>query len=336
MLIKPWLYLPTHFAHHLSEVALPLISRMLTWRTPSSGSLEKNIKGLTFSNPFGLAGGVDKNAKNVLAWQRLGCGFLEIGTVTPDPQTPNPGQILLRDIPNMSLWNKMGFPNEGSKAVYDRLKKVRSEVQVPLFINIGKGRETSLDDAGKDYTRGIETFFEIADAIVVNISSPNTQNLRQLQSKEFLEPLLQMVREKIDFLAKSTQIKKTPLFLIKLSPDLNSEQLGDFVDTAKKYVDGFILTNTTTARDPSWNLPKEGGVSGKLLQTLSENALQLLINQLGNERQNFLIVSVGGIMTPDDAIRRLKMGADLIQVYAGLIYYGPTLFQDCCRRMKMI
>lgn len=290
-----------------------------------------------FPNPFGLAGGVDKNAKNVLAWQRLGCGFLEIGTITPAPQTPNPGQILLRDIPNASLWNKMGFPNEGSKAVYDRVKKVRSEIQVPLFINVGKGRETSLEDAANDYLCGVETFYDLADAIVVNISSPNTQNLRQLQSKEYLEPLIKTVREKINALAKTHTIgRQAPLFLIKLSPDLNSDQLGDFISTAKKYVDGFILTNTTTIRDPSSKLPKEGGVSGKLLQPLAENALQLLIKHLGQERQNFLIVSVGGIMTPDDALRRLQMGADLIQVYAGLIYYGPTLFQDCCRRMEMI
>ncbi len=316
---------------------MPLASRALAWRSSDSSQLEKKIKGLLFPNPFGLAGGVDKNAKNVLAWQRLGCGFLEIGTITPEPQSPNPGQILLRDVPNASLWNKMGFPNEGSKVVFDRVKKLRTKIQVPLFINVGKGRETSLEEAATDYLRGVETFFELADAMVVNISSPNTQNLRQLQSKEYLEPLLSVIRKKMDDLSKSKlPSEQAPLFLIKLSPDLSSEQLSDFITVAKKYVDGFILTNTTTTRDPSSKLPKDGGVSGQLLRSLSENALQLLIKQLGDERQNFLIVSVGGIMTPDDAVRRLKMGADLIQVYAGLIYYGPTLFQDCCRRMKMI
>lgn len=307
---------------------------MLAWRTPASGQLQKNIKGLVFTNPFGLAGGVDKNAKNILSWQRMGCGFIEIGTVTPQPQTPNPGQILMRDIPNSSLWNKMGFPNEGSEKIYQRVLKARKNIQVPLFINVGKGRETPLEKASQDYILGVKKFFDLADAIVVNISSPNTQNLRQLQSKEFLEPLLREVRDQMRQLAQADQ--KSPLFLIKLSPDLDKIQLQDFISIAKKYVDGFILTNTTTSRLPSSTLPQEGGVSGKLLQSLSESVLQILVESLGPERQNFLIVSVGGIMTPDDALKRLQMGADLIQVYAGLIYYGPTLFQDCCRRIKMI
>ncbi len=315
-------------------MTLPIISRALAWRTPRANQLEKKIKGLVFANPFGLAGGVDKNAKNILSWQRMGCGFIEIGTITPEPQLPNPGQILMRDIPNSSLWNKMGFPNDGAEKIYQRILKARKKINVPLFINVGKGRETPLELASQDYLIGVTKFFELADAIVVNISSPNTQNLRQLQSKEFLEPLLNDVRKKMDQLAAPS--KNMPLFLIKLSPDLESSQLEDFITIAKKYVDGFILTNTTTSRLPASPLPQEGGISGKLLKTLSENVLQNLVKSLGDDRKNFLIVSVGGVMTPDDAIKRLQMGADLIQAYAGLIYYGPTLFQDCCRRLKMI
>ncbi|MFN7904457.1 MAG: quinone-dependent dihydroorotate dehydrogenase [Pseudobdellovibrionaceae bacterium] len=331
------MYLPTHFAHDLSELTLPLLSRLLGFRSIKSPQLERKIKGLVFQNPFGLAGGVDKNAKNVLSWQRLGCGFVEIGTITPEAQSPNPGQILLRDIPNSSLWNKMGFPNDGSDVIFDRLQQVRSEIQVPLFINIGKGRETAIDAATEDYLKGVRKFFHLADAMVVNISSPNTQNLRHLQSKEFLEPLLRSVhQEMITLFSKTKETSRKPLFLIKLSPDLSADQMTDFISTAKKYVDGFILTNTTTFREASSKLPVEGGVSGKLLQTQAENALRQLITNLGSDRKNFLIVSVGGVMNPKDALKRLEMGADLIQVYAGLIYYGPTLFQDCCRQMEVI
>lgn len=314
-------------------MTLPLVSRALSYRSVPTNLKGKTIKGVHFTNPFGVAGGVDKNAKNILAWQRLNCGFIEIGTVTPAPQTPNPGTILMRDVPNASLWNKMGFPNDGAAKIRQRVEQVKPQLKVPLFINVGKGRETSLEKAAEDYLFGIQTFFHLADALVVNISSPNTQNLRQLQSQEYLEPLLKQIKEKMQHL--SSRATKTPLFLIKLSPDLNSEQLHDFVATAKKYVDGFILTNTTTSRLTTSHLPQEGGVSGKLLQNLSEQALQVLIQTLGSERQNFLIVSVGGVMTPEDALKRLQMGADLIQVYAGLIYYGPTLFQDCCRRLEV-
>lgn len=328
--MKPWLILPAPIAHALTPYGLPLVSRIFT--ASHDEKLEFTWKNLCFRNRFGIAGGVDKNAENILDWQRLGAGFLEIGTITPEPQRANPGRIIGRNYRTESLWNKMGFPNDGSLQVLSRLEKINTQRKIPLFVNVGKNRQTPAEKSYLDYFHGIKTFRNDADAFVLNISSPNTQGLRGLQGATILKQFLEQLFSE---LKRASDLPKKP-FLLKLSPDMEESDFIDSLCVAKEFVDGFILTNTTTDRELTPFYPKEGGMSGAPLKTRSENALRLCLRTLGQDRQKFLIVSCGGIVHPEDAQRRLQMGADLVQTYSGLIYHGPWFFQDCCKHLKMV
>jgi dihydroorotate dehydrogenase len=279
-------------------------------------------KGEEYSNPLGIAGGVDKEGNQLVHWQSLGAGFLEVGTVTPRPQGPNPGLIMDRDTKTLSVWNKMGFPNPGADLVKAQLLKVKPNLKIPLFINIGKNRDTDNLDALKDYSLAFNILKDCGQTFVINISSPNTKGLRDLQSRDHLRDLLAGLR----------QVAAEKNLLLKLSPDMAPDSLKECLDLGvQEKMDGFILTNTTIQRPGNLPFPNEGGVSGVPLKSLSRQALELAIQHLGPIKKDFLIVSVGGILDFSEVSWRLAHGANLTQVYAALIYNGPFFFRKAAK-----
>jgi len=284
--------------------------------------------GLSFETPFGTAGGLDKTAKDMGTWNKFGAGFIEVGTFTPKPQGPNSGKIIDRDNESEALWNCMGFPNAGFEMVKPRIQAFKKKHTIPVFVNIGKNRTTPLSEASRDYVAGVEFFGDVADCLVVNISSPNTKDLRLLHSKENFRTFIGPVLE-----ASLSLPKKTPL-LVKLSPDLDDEAFVRFIEEASDLpLDGFILTNTTQSRPLGSAFPERGGLSGAPLKDLSISKLKLARKCLGQE-SNKCLISVGGVMDPEDAVERLKLGADLVQCYSGLIFYGPNLFIDSAKKLE--
>lgn len=320
--VKPWLWLPPQWAHDLGPSVLKLYG---FFANPSPPAWRSFLwRGLVFKNPVGIAGGVDKNAENLRAWAALGCGFIEVGTVTPLPQEANPGKIMARHEPTLSLWNKMGFPSHGAEEVRDNLR-AQKPFATPVFLNVGKNRETPNEKAVEDYLAVMMFFRGLVDAFVVNISSPNTKGLRDLQAAETLSALLKPL---------IVEAGTTPV-LLKLSPDLPEEDFIASIQAADRAgVAGFILTNTTLSRISGPDYPPEGGMSGAPLKTLSLKALQLAQKALGENRKNKLLVSVGGVMTPDDVFERLQLGANLVQTYSGLIYDGPGFFLKVAKQAK--
>jgi len=318
--MKPWLWIPAKWAHDLSPLFLDLFSQFYQDSTPAWGPLQWN--GLVFKNRLGLAGGVDKNGEHLKAWQRLGCGFIEMGTVTPEAQKPNPGLIIDRSLDDMALWNKMGFPSHGAEDVFFNLKSFKHESSLPVFVNIGKNRETPNEMAHVDYVSLIQRFHSVADAFVVNISSPNTKGLRDLAQPEILKQFLSPLDE-----AQNQFSSRKPV-LIKLSPDLENDDLKRIVDTCLDFkIDGFVLTNTTLERKTQKAFPNEGGVSGQPVAERSKEALRVVVKHLGTEKSKKLVISVGGVMTAKDVFERISLGADLVEVYTALIFSGPQFFR---------
>lgn len=319
---KPWLWLPPSWAHALSPYALKVFGSFTEQTPPSWRSFL--WKGLLFKNPLGIAGGVDKNADNLKAWWALGCGFIEVGTVTPLPQNPNPGTIMDRDLKSRSLWNKMGFPSAGAEEVIANLRAEKPYL-TPVFVNIGKNRETPNENAVDDYLFLIQSIGHLADAFVVNISSPNTKGLRDLQNAHALRSLLLPIQTECARL-------KIPV-LVKLSPDMEEDSFKEAIRIADGCgIDGFVLTNTTLSRFENCPYPKEGGMSGAPLQQLSLQALRWAQEALGARRQEKLLVSVGGVMTADDVFERLQLGANLVQVYSALIFEGPGFLKQVAQK----
>lgn len=282
--------------------------------------LERVIFGLKFKNPVGLAAGLDKDARIVDEMACLGFGFIEIGTLTPKPQPGNDKPRLFRLPQDQALINRMGFNNEGVEAAVERLKKRKSSVLVGG--NIGKNKVTPNENAMDDYAYCFEALYPYVDYFVVNVSSPNTPGLRELQEKEPLQKLLSHV------ITLSKQKEKYKPVLLKIAPDLSPSQLDDIVSILKETkTDGVIATNTTIDRSDLVTPAEEvtaignGGLSGKPLTLRSTQVIAYLRNMLGKK---FPIIGVGGIMTPEDAVEKLKAGADLIQIYTGFIYEGPA------------
>ncbi|PIS10436.1 MAG: quinone-dependent dihydroorotate dehydrogenase [Bdellovibrio sp. CG10_big_fil_rev_8_21_14_0_10_47_8] len=318
-----WKFLPARLAHSLAPWGLKYFADKMPEDTPAWRSF--TWKGLHFANRLGIAGGLDKNASHLTLWQRLGVGFIEIGTVTPYAQSANRGKILDRDWDQKNLWNKMGFPNHGSDEIYFNILNEKSSLKVPIFVNIGKNRSRPNDEAELDYQYLADRFSKAADAFVINVSSPNTQGLRDLQSEETLGRLVSVVQQR----AAGKPV------LVKLSPDMTEEALHASIDTALRYgAEGFVLTNTTLSRPPNCTFPKEGGLSGQSLADLSRKNLKSAISHLGSRRKDLLLVSVGGVLCPEDVEERLALGADLVQTYSGLIFYGPRFFRDTAKRIN--
>ena len=288
--------------------------------------LERTVAGLRFSNPVGLAAGFDKDARLIDELGYFGFGFIEIGTLTPLPQEGNPRPRLFRLITDHALINRMGFNNEGVIAAVDRLKKRKSNVLVGG--NIGKNKSTPNEKAADDYSYCFEALYPFVDYFVVNVSSPNTPGLRALQDREPLKALLLQVKA----LSQARPLAK-PIFL-KISPDLNVQQLDDVIEILTETgTDGVIATNTTVSREglhtPATEIEAvgSGGLSGRPLTTKSNEVVKYLRRQLP---PGFPIIGVGGIMSEHDALERIRAGADLIQIYTGFIYEGPMFV----RRLK--
>lgn len=286
--------------------------------------LKKQLFGLTFDNPVGLAAGLDKDAKVFNELGALGFGFIEIGTLTPKAQPGNDKPRLFRLPNDKAIINRMGFNNEGVDAAVIRLKNRKTKTIIGG--NIGKNKITPNEDAIKDYEYCFNALFDVVDYFVVNVSSPNTPNLRELQDKEPLTHLLNHLQN-----INNSKPKRKPI-LLKIAPDLTNSQLDDIIDiVASTKIDGIVATNTTIAREPL-TYPKAeieaigmGGLSGKPLTKRSTEVIAYLKTKSNNA---FPVIGVGGIHSPEDAIEKIKAGADLIQLYTGFIYEGPALIKN--------
>ncbi len=321
---RPWLWISPQLAHDLSPLALNLLSGWREANIPHWRPLQ--WRGLTFPNPLGTSGGVDKNAENLKAWWALGAGFQEVGTITPLAQKANPGQVVDRDLARLAIWNQLGFPSHGLEVVKKRLENLPPNRPTPVFANIGKNRETNLEEAHLDYLKCLTPLQGSVDAFVINISSPNTVGLRELLKPARLESFLKPIRE---------ASKKTPVFL-KLSPDLDPEDLENALGVSLDLnLDGWILNNTTLSRDSGLKFSERGGVSGLPLQKRSEELLKKALGFLGSKKQDRLMISSGGILNSDDVKRRLDLGADLLQTYSALIFSGPWFFKNVAKVMRV-
>lgn len=283
-------------------------------------ALNRTVFGLQFKNPVGLAAGFDKDAKLYNELGNLGFGFVEIGTVTPKPQKGNPKKRLFRLTEDSALINRMGFNNEGVEAAVKRLKKNNGKVLIGG--NIGKNKTTPNEKANEDYKICFEALHKYVDYFVVNVSSPNTPNLRALQDKKPLTNLLTELQE----LNKKKDLAKP--ILLKIAPDLTDEQLVDIIDIIKATkIAGLIATNTTINRDglTSKNKNETGGLSGLPVQKRATEVIRFLAKKSNNA---FPIIGVGGIHSAEDALEKLDAGASLVQLYTGFIYEGPRLIKD--------
>jgi dihydroorotate dehydrogenase len=308
--------------------AIPLMSSILRLIFEKKDTrLERNIFGLHFKNPVGLAAGFDKNGIWTDQLSNLGFGFIEIGTVTPKPQAGNDKPRLFRLKPDEALVNRMGFNNDGSIEAANNLRKRKSKVIIGG--NIGKNKLTDNDDAVLDYLKAFNDLYPFVDYFVVNVSSPNTPGLRDLQEKEPLKYILKILERD-----NGRKSKPKPI-LLKIAPDLTNEQLDDVIEIVKETrTAGVIATNTTISREglvsdnEIVNEIGAGGLSGKPLTDRSTEVIRYL-----SEKSNkaFPIIGVGGIYNAKDAIEKLNAGASLVQVYSGFIYEGPSIIKEICK-----
>lgn len=285
----------------------------------TSIELEKTLFNRTFKNPVGLAAGFDKNSIAIDALSCFGFGFMEVGTVTPQPQEGNPKKRLFRLLKNQALINRMGFNNDGADMIARRIKKIKKKTDFVLGVNIGKNKSTPIEKSISDYQICFEKFAPIVDYIAINVSSPNTPELRSLQEKNQL-------RQLIGALSKENQkLQKSIPLLLKISPDLSFSQIDDVVESIEHFnLAGIIAVNTTIERKNinSKHRNQSGGLSGK---PLFNRSLQVVSHIKKTQKKPFCIIGVGGIQSPKDAVEMMHAGADLIQIYTGLIYQGPRL-----------
>lgn len=317
--------LPPESIHHLSMTAMtrtPLVSALEPFARRDFPALGKKVFGLTFPNPIGLAAGFDKNADGVTVWEKLGFGFMELGTITPRPQPGNPQPRIFRLPAEQGLINRMGFPNLGAEEVARRLEKLRGTARwprIPVGLNLGKNKDTALENAGRDYVACFQRTRDLADYFVVNVSSPNTPGLRQLQQGQLLDSILGPLREE-------DPDGRRPL-LIKIAPDLEEPQLEAVVQAVEKFrLAGIIATNTTIDKR-GLSVQEEGGASGRPLTARSTEIIRTVHRLTGGRVP---IIGVGGIFNADDARAKLEAGATLLQLYTGFVYEGPLVARTIC------
>ncbi|REJ61863.1 MAG: quinone-dependent dihydroorotate dehydrogenase [Bacteroidetes bacterium] len=334
-LIRPLLFLMNaEQAHHFTFKTLKVLFQIPGVKAITSlffGSLkgrEKQVMGLHFKNPVGLAAGFDKDAKLYNELSAFGFGFIEVGTLTPKPQDGNPKPRLFRIVEDEAVINRMGFNNGGLDAAALRLAKKKTDIIIGG--NIGKNKVTPNDVATSDYIKGVEALHDVVDYFVVNVSSPNTPNLRELQEKEPLKALLKEVK------AKNEALGAKPLML-KIAPDLTNGQLDDIVGIVNELkLSGVVATNTTISRAGLKASQEKvaamgaGGLSGKILRERSTEVVRYLRNKLSAD---IAIVAVGGIFTGKDAKEKLDAGADLVQVWTGFLYEGPAMVRRMLRSL---
>ena len=341
-LLPYWLARPVLFgldpetAHELTMISLARLQRTpLEWAY--SNSLVDDpvvLAGLTFPNRVGLAAGLDKNARCIDGLGAMGFGSVEVGTVTPKPQPGNPKPRMFRLPQASALINRLGFNNDGLEAFIANVKRssFRQKGRI-LGLNIGKNASTPIENAASDYLVCLEGVYPHADYVTVNISSPNTSNLRALQSDEALENLLGAIAQRREALAHR-HARRVPIF-VKIAPDLDQAQIDVIAAALKRHgIDGVVATNTTTSRDAVAGLPharEAGGLSGAPLLAASNRVIRQLRSALGN---GFPIIGVGGVMSAQDAVSKIRAGADVVQIYTGLIYHGPQLVSDAARAIK--
>ena len=336
-LLRPWLFcLDPEKAHDLTLSNLDRAQRWgLLERLMSKPIADpRTICGITFANPVGLAAGLDKDGKHIDALAALGFGFLEIGTVTPRPQPGNLKPRMFRLSEAQALINRMGFNNDGVDACVSRVRSSRFWQQGGILgMNIGKNASTPIEDAASDYILAMEAVYEIASYITVNISSPNTQNLRALQGEAMLRSLLSSLDEARERLSDRYSVRK-PLFL-KIAPDLESVDIDLIADLSMEFgIDAIIATNTTIARDAVQGMQHSeevGGLSGAPVRAASTQVIKTLKARLGN---TLAIIGVGGILSGADAKEKMMAGASLVQIYSGLIYKGPDLVSECAKALR--
>lgn len=332
-LIRPLLFLlDPEKAHHLAFSLIRICARLGFSRLfrkfflLEDKRLERQVFGITFKNPVGLAAGFDKDALLFNELSDFGFGFVEIGTLTPKGQPGNPGKRLFRLKADEALINRMGFNNQGVLEAVEHLKKKH---RVILGGNIGKNKDTPNDEAGTDYLLCFDVLFPHVDYFAVNVSSPNTPGLRELQEKGPLTSLLRALNKENAKLAAEQGVTEKPI-LLKIAPDLNESQLLEILDIVRDTgVDGIIATNTTLSRTglrSEASLKEEkGGLSGKPLAERSTEVIRFLSEK---SQKQVPIIGVGGIHSPEDALEKLRAGACLIQLYTGFIYEGPGLVKN--------
>lgn len=331
-LIRPLLFLlDAETVHHLSFKLIKISSKLGLSRLIrrcyklEDRRLEREICGIKFANPVGLAAGFDKDAKLYGELADFGFGFIEIGTLTPKAQKGNPKKRLFRLKRDEAIINRMGFNNEG---VFDAVERLKKNKEVLIGGNIGKNKATPNDLATKDYMICFDALFDHVDYFVVNVSSPNTPGLRELQDREPLTQLLREIKRQNHKLALVRSAEEKPIFL-KIAPDLNEDQLLDIIRIVEEVdLEGIIATNTTIER-PNLNSDlylqeEKGGLSGRPLRERSTEVIRFIVQK---REKPFAIIGVGGIHTAEDAIEKLEAGADLVQLWTGFVYEGPMLIK---------
>jgi dihydroorotate dehydrogenase len=319
-LLRPLFFaLPPETVHHLALYFLrqSWFVSVLRSEVPAR---PVSVWNLTFPNPIGLAAGFDKNAMAIPAWTALGFGFVELGTITQHPQPGNPLPRIFRVPSAQALVNRMGFPNEGVDRIAQRLEDffAREKNRIPIGLNLGKSKKTSLEEAAADYLYSFRKLRPYGDYFVVNVSSPNTPGLRELQQKSFLRDLLRVLQE------ENQQGLSKPL-LVKIAPDLTETEISDVLEViGETKCAGIVATNTTIAHG---NLPLQetGGLSGKPLRARSTEVIRFIAKETSGRLP---IIGVGGIFKADDAKEKLEAGAILLQLYTGLIYQGPWVVKQ--------
>lgn len=317
------------------------LKKIITSRfSVNNSKLQTNFLGLTFKNPVGLGAGFDKNATYLTELEAMGFGFVEIGTVTPKAQAGNDKPRLFRLPKDKALINRMGFNNDGAEIIAERLKKWRSAVSSTMVIggNIGKNKVTPNEDAWKDYETCFKILHPYVDYFVVNVSSPNTPGLRELQEKDSLKQILTNLQSVQETMVSEAGVKLKPI-LLKIAPDLTNEQLDDVIELAVEIkLDGLVATNTTISREglataaDKVNAIGAGGLSGLPVRKRSTEVVQYIRQKTNG---SIPLIASGGIFTGEDAKEKMQTGAQLIQVWTGFIYVGPFIAKNICKKLLM-
>lgn len=324
--LRPLLFtLPPEFAHKLALAALRGFGALPASASPPGTGVE--LLGLTFGNRIGLAAGLDKDATATAGLAKLGFGFLEVGTVTPRPQPGNPKPRLFRLKEDRALVNRMGFNSAGAEVVATNLRRMRDCIDVPVGVNIGKNRDTGLNDALDDYRVCLRTLYDVADYVVVNLSSPNTPGLRDLQAADAASGLLAgLVAERQRLSVRFPDKQPVPPLFVKIAPDLAPDDLEATVSGALQAgADGIVAANTTVARPPSLRSKRAAEAGGLSGQPLFAAALDTVRRTRAVVGRGPVVVGVGGIARTQDVEAMFEAGADLVQVYSALVFEGPAL-----------
>jgi dihydroorotate dehydrogenase len=324
--VRPVLFqLDPESAHHLALRSLHLAPRipgaLVFLRSFAPPPRPRSLFGLQFRNPIGLAAGFDKNAIAIPAWEAMGFGFVEIGTVTAQPQSGNPRPRIFRYPSQEVLINRLGFNNEGARVVAERLRRLRASrfaPSIPIGVNLGKSRTVPLHEAASDYRESFRQLAPLADYVALNISSPNTPQLRALQEKQALEQLLHVITE------ENARLRSPRPLLIKIAPDLSDESLLEIAQVCEAFgLAGLIATNTTIDHAKLAGKDEAGGLSGTLLGGRSTAVVRLM-----RSRTHLPIIAVGGISDSATANEKFEAGAQLLQIYSGFIFRGPSLLRN--------